>query len=84
MYNEFRKSIKTGQKEGRENMLTLEVKAIMTLKEYTQEYMAKRLDMATNTFNRKLNTGDFGLDDAKKIAEILEITDPVDIKRIFF
>ena len=47
-------------------MLTLEVKAKMTLKGYTQEYMAKRLDMATNTFNRKLNTGDFGINDAKK------------------
>lgn len=65
-------------------MLTNEVKAIMTLKEYTQKYMAKRLDMATNTFNRKLNTGDFDLDDAKKLAEILEIKDPVDIARIFF
>ena len=65
-------------------MLTNEVKAIMTLKEYTQKYMAEQLGMATNTFNRKLNTGDFGLDDAKKLAKILDIEDPVDVKRIFF
>lgn len=65
-------------------MLTNEIKARMTLKGYTQEYMAKELGMAKNTFNKKVNFGGIGLDDAKKIAILLDIEDPEDIKRIFF
>ena len=65
-------------------MLTLEIKSRMTLKNKTQEQMAEELGMAKNTFNKKLNAGDFGLEDAKIIAKVLDITDAEDIKRIFF
>lgn len=56
----------------------------MTLKNITQQNMANELGMALNTFNRKLNTGDFGLDDAKIMAKVLDIKEAEDIKRIFF
>lgn len=65
-------------------MLTLEIKSRMTLKNKTQEQMAEELGMAKNTFNKKLNAGDFGLEDAKIIAKVLDIKDAEDIKRIFF
>lgn len=65
-------------------MLTLEIKSKMTLKNITQQNMADELGMALNTFNRKLNTGDFGLDDAKIMAKVLDIKEAEDIKRIFF
>lgn len=65
-------------------MLTLEIKSKMTLKNITQQNMADELGMALNTFNRKLNTGDFGLEDAKIMAKVLDIKDAKDIKRIFF
>lgn len=65
-------------------MLTLEIKSRMTLKNKTQEQMAEELGMAKNTFNKKLNAGDFGLEDAKIIAKVLDITDAEEIKRIFF
>ena len=65
-------------------MLRNEIKARMTLKGYTQEYMAKELGMAKNTFNKIVNFAGIGLDDAKKIAILLDIEDPEDIKRIFF
>lgn len=65
-------------------MLTLEIKSRMTLKNITQQNMADELGMGLNTFNRKLNTGNFGLEDAKIMAKVLDIKDAKDIKRIFF
>ena len=65
-------------------MLTLEIKSRMTLKNITQQNMADELGMSLNTFNRKLNTGNFGLEDAKIMAKVLDIKDAKDIKRIFF
>lgn len=56
-----------------------ELKAYMTRKGYTQEEMAKKLNMSKNTFNKKLNNAKFGCDEAIKLSEILEITDPADI-----
>lgn len=56
----------------------------MTLKNITQQNMADELGMSLNTFNRKLNTGNFGLEDAKIMAKVLDIKDAKDIKRIFF
>lgn len=57
-------------------MKTNELKSLMVLHGYTQESMAKELNMATNTFNRKLNNGEFGLDEAKKIVKLLNIDNP--------
>lgn len=58
-----------------------ELKSLMVLHGYTQEKLAKELNMATNTFNRKLNNGEFGLEEAKKMVKLLSIKDP---NSIFF
>ncbi len=62
-------------------MKTNELKSLMVLHGYTQEKLAKELNMATNTFNRKLNNGEFGLNEAKKMVKLLSIKDP---NSIFF
>lgn len=62
-------------------MKTNELKSLMVLHGYTQEKLAKELNMATNTLNRKLNNGEFGLEEAKKIVKLLDIDDP---NSIFF
>lgn len=53
-----------------------ELKSLMVLHGYTQAKLAKELNMSTNTFNRKLNNGEFGLEEAKKMVKLLSIKDP--------
>jgi len=46
---------------------------------YTQQKLAKELDMAESTFIRKVKTNTFTMNDADKIIEILHIENPMPI-----
>ena len=53
----------------------------MTRQGYNSEDVAKNLGISTKFFNYKLKTGDFGLDEAYRLVELLEIIRP---ETIFF
>ena len=42
----------------------------------TQKEVANSIGISANTFSIKMNTGTFGLDEAEKIIELLDIKDP--------
>ena len=48
-------------------------------KEMTQEQVANEMGINPKTFSSKLKTGKFGLDEADKLIEILEIKNPAEI-----
>jgi len=42
----------------------------------TQEQVAKKMQISPKTLSIKMKTGSFGLDEADKMIEILQITEP--------
>lgn len=55
---------------------TMELKACMVRAGYTQKDLAKEVGMSAKTFYSKMKSGKFGLDEANRIALILNISDP--------
>lgn len=52
----------------------------MIEKNYTQEKMAKKMDITTQSLNAKINgRKHFTLDEVIKIIDILDIKDPIEI-----
>lgn len=60
---------------------TLELKAIMLKKGYTQEKLAKELGIATKTLWSKFNKGVFYNTEIERMILILEIKEPM---KVFF
>ncbi len=55
----------------------IKLKAIMLEKGYTQNSLAKKLNMSTQALNAKLNgRSAFSITEAEKISRILEIENP--------
>jgi len=52
------------------------IRAKIVEKGMNQAQVAKELGMTAKTFSIKMNTGKFGLDEAQKMAKILEIDKP--------
>ena len=55
------------------------LKAEIVKKGLTHKEVAKIIGMSSKTFSIKLNKGVFGLDEAQKLIEILEIQNPIEI-----
>lgn len=55
------------------------LKAEIVKKGMTHREVAKIIGMSSKTFSIKLNKGDFGLDEAQKLIEVLEIQNPIEI-----
>jgi len=62
-------------------ILTDELRGIIAKKGLSQAKVAKALDIAPDTFYRKMNTGVFGSDEIEVMVELLEIEDP---QAVFF
>lgn len=45
----------------------------------TSAQVAKEIGLSESTFSRKLNSGDFGIEDAAKMIELLNIQNPAEI-----
>ena len=61
-------------------MQTRLLKAEMVKKKYTQAELAKAIGIAPNTLNRKLlGQREFTVSEAKKICDVLDIENPVEI-----
>lgn len=45
----------------------------------TQRQVAQRLGVTEATFSRKMKTGQFGLDEAQRLIDLLSIEHPADI-----
>ena len=43
----------------------------------TQQQVAEKIGMSAKTFSIKLNNGKFGLDEAEKLIDVLQIDEPV-------
>ena len=43
----------------------------------TQKTVAEKIGMSEKTFSIKMNNGKFGLDEAEKLIEVLDIAEPV-------
>ena len=55
------------------------LKAAWVAKGYRQSEIAQLVGVSAATFSRKMNTGKFGVDEAKKLIEILDIENPSSI-----
>ena len=55
------------------------LKAEIVKKGMTHREIAKIIGMSSKTISIKLNKGDFGLDEAQKLIEVLEIQNPIEI-----
>ena len=55
------------------------LKAEIVKKGMTHREVATIIGMSSKTFSIKLNKGDFGLDEAQKLIEVLEIQNPIEI-----
>lgn len=58
-----------------------EFKAAMVRKGYTQKSLAAKIGISEPSINRKIKNGTFGLDEAQKIIDVLDIENP---EKIFF
>lgn len=57
------------------------LRAAWIAKGYRQSEVAELVGVSKATFSRKMNNGEFGVDEAKKLIEILDIENP---SAIFF
>lgn len=55
------------------------LKAAIVEKGYSQLDMAKMLEITPKTFYKKMQTGAFGIDEAKKLINTLDIKNPNEI-----
>lgn len=55
------------------------LKAEIVRNGYTQETTAKKIGVSRTTFYRKMKSGDFGIDEAKRLIDLLNIQDPAHI-----
>lgn len=60
-------------------MNTRELKAEIVRNGLTQEKVAKAIGVSTRTFSTKLKTGNFGLTEARRLTELLNIKDPLNL-----
>lgn len=60
---------------------TSRLRGIIAERGYSQRQVAKYLGMTEKTFYTKMKKGSFGIDEAAKMIELLEIKEPT---RIFF
>lgn len=58
---------------------TDELKGIIVASGYTQQEVAKLIDVTPNTFYRKMKKGVFGSDEMYKLYKVLNIKDPMAI-----
>lgn len=56
-----------------------EIRACMARKRISQKELAKLLHISEKTMVEKMKTGNFGLEEAKIMIDILEIKNPSDI-----
>lgn len=55
------------------------LRGVMAERGYSAEKLAKEAEMNVDTLRRKLRSGKFGVNEAKTIASILKIENPLDI-----
>lgn len=58
---------------------TNELKGRIVAKGFTQEQVAKKLGISSNTLRRKLSKGVLGSDEIERLIKILDIKDPMQI-----
>lgn len=58
---------------------TNELKGRIVAKGFTQEQIAKKLGISSNTLRRKLSRGVLGSDEIERLIKILDIKDPMQI-----
>lgn len=62
------------------NMLDVNAfKAAMVKKGYSQAELAKEIGISPRTLSTRIKTGDFGTLEIRKITEILDIDNPIEI-----
>lgn len=55
---------------------TSKLRGIIAEKGYSQAQVANKIGMTDRTFYRKMKEGVFGLDEAEKLIQLLDIEDP--------
>lgn len=60
-------------------ILINELRGKIKAKGYTQEKLAKELEISPKTLSNKLNKGIFGSDEIEKMIKILNIDNPIEI-----
>ena len=56
-----------------------EIRACMARNQITQKQLAQELHISENTMTEKMKTGNFGLEEAKLMIELLDIKNPSEI-----
>lgn len=60
-------------------MNTKALKGCIVSKGYTQQDVAKAIGISQSTLSRKMKRGTFGLDEARKLIKLLDITNAEEI-----
>lgn len=58
---------------------TAKIKGLIAEKDLTQQKVAQMLGISDATFYRKMKTGKFDTEEAYKLVEILNITNPAEV-----